>query len=280
MGACRKCESSCNRCKCACNGILPIDALAQVRGHPSKRKTKRRIKKASTTTKKPQLRPRRKKMALNTEEKAKKKRNKIKKCDSDMSTDDGEQSLYVPTNKSMDTTSGGTGLTTITGSATTITGKSLQSLRKSQERSRNENQSDGVLDDGNMNHMPVEIDAIETNSLVNTVLSPSTSFTNLNNIPNLLEFPQVGFVDKLKQQNDVFYEDTLNRNNKKVAMLIDYFKLPTHYKNLRAFSDTLLQKQHSRSKRMVTMIINCIEKIANVVCPGPSKVLKCWVARL
>ena len=89
MGACRKCESSCNRCKCACNGILPIDALAQVRGHPSKRKTKRRIKKASTTTKKPQLRPRRKKMALNTEEKAKEKRNKTDKNDSDMSTDDG-----------------------------------------------------------------------------------------------------------------------------------------------------------------------------------------------
>ena len=105
VGACRKCGSSCKRCKCACNGILPIDVLAQVRGRPSKHKTKRRINKASTTTKKPQIRPRRKKMALNIEEKAKEKRNKNNKNDSDTSTDDGEKSLYVPTNKSVDTTS-------------------------------------------------------------------------------------------------------------------------------------------------------------------------------
>ena len=51
------------KCKCACDGILPIDALAQVCGCPLKRKTKRRIKKASTTTKKPKLTLRRKKMS-------------------------------------------------------------------------------------------------------------------------------------------------------------------------------------------------------------------------
>ena len=91
-----------------------------------------------------------------------------------------------------------------------------------QERSRKENQSDGVLVDGKTNHMPVEINAIEKNSLANTVLSPSISFTNLNNIPNLPEFPQIaGIVDKSKQQNDVFYEDILTRNNEKVAILIE-----------------------------------------------------------
>ena len=141
---------------------------------------------------------------MNIEEKAKEKRNKTDKNDSDTSTDDGEQSLYVPTNESVDTTSDGTDLTTIAGSATTITGKSLQSLRKSQERSRNENQSDRVPDDGNMNHMPVEIDAIKTNSLANTVLSPSTSFTNLNNIPNLPEFQQV-MVLLTNQSNKMMY---------------------------------------------------------------------------
>ena len=78
-------------------------------------------------------------MTLNIKEKAKEKRKKNDKNDSDTSTDDGEQSLYVSTNESVDTTSDGTALTMITGSAATITAKSLQSLRKSQERSRNEN---------------------------------------------------------------------------------------------------------------------------------------------
>ena len=127
VGACRKCGSSCKQYKCACNGILPINALAQVLGRSLKRKTKGRIKKASTTTKKHQLRSRRKRMALNIEEKPKKKRNKNDNNNLDASTDDGEQSLFVPTNESVDT-SVGTGLTTITGSATIITGKSLHSL--------------------------------------------------------------------------------------------------------------------------------------------------------
>ena len=62
VGACRKCGSLCKQYKCACNGILPINALVQGHGRPLKCKTKGRIKKASTATKKHQLRPRRKRM--------------------------------------------------------------------------------------------------------------------------------------------------------------------------------------------------------------------------
>ena len=269
VGACRKCGSTCKRCKCACDGILPIDALAQIRGRPPKRK--RKFIHKTEEPKKHTLRSRRKKMINVVMEK---KKNQHNRPDDDLSNEDNV-SFYTPTNASVDTRS------FVTGTSTAMTGKSLHSLRQSNNARQNtkdkaKKQNKNILDDKDMN-ISVNMNALEINSLENTILSPSTSFGNFSNVPKLPEFPQNIGVNLSKTPTNVFKEDTLCRNNEKIGTLIDYFNLPEHYKkNLpsfkaRAFSDQLLENHHSRSRRMVTMMVHCIEKIASLVCPGPSQ---------
>ena len=266
VGACRKCGSTCKRCKCACDGILPIDALAQNRGRPTK--SRRKLPKKQNTSKKHKLRPRRNKMICVITKK-KTKNNKV----SDQSSNEDDVSFFTPINDSEDIES------FVTGIGSTFTGKSLHSLRKNHQTNKSsphklKKAKPGIIEVGKTD-ISLNIDMLDINSLQDTVLSPSPSVANLTNIPKLPDFPQ-NIVTKLSG-NDIFLEDTLSQNNEKIATLIDYFKLPDHYKkNLpafkaRAFSNQLLQNHHSRSKRMVTMMVHCIEKIAGLVCPGPSK---------
>ena len=268
VGACRKCGSTCKRCKCACDGILPVDALAQNRGRPTK--SQRKLPKKQDASKKHQLRPRRNKMICAISEK-KNKHNNV----SDQPSNEDDVSFYTPVNDSEDIDG------FVTGIGSTFTGKSLHSLRKTHQPNKSspdksKKAKNGILDKGIMD-ISLNIDTLDINLLQDTELSPSPSVANLSNIPKLPDLPQNIITTNSGMQNNIFNEDTLSYNNEKISMLIDYFKLPEHYKkNLpafkaRAFSDQLLENHHSRSKRMVTMIVHCIEKIANVLCPGPSK---------
>ena len=268
VGAFRRCASTCKHCKCAFDSILPIDALAQNRGLPTK--SQRKLPKKQGTSKKHQLRPRRNKMICVTSEK-KNKHNNV----SDQSSNEDDVSFYTPVNDSEDIDG------FVTGIGSTFTGKSLHSLRKTHQPNKSspdksKKAKNGILDKGIMD-ISLNIDTLDINLLQDTELSPSPSVANLSNIPKLPDLPQNIITTNSGMQNNIFNEDTLSYNNEKISMLIDYFKLPEHYKkNLpafkaRAFSDQLLENHHSRSKRMVTMIVHCIEKIANVLCPGPSK---------
>ena len=268
VGACRKCGSTCKRCKCACDGILPIDALAQNRGRPFKRK--RKVDKNVKQVEKRALRPRRKKMNCVT---SKGKKNNL--ISAEDSIDEDDISFFTPTNVSVDTRS------FVTGICSTTTGKSLHSLRQVNNVRQSTSNTTNELKEHALKNTQINIsrdmEELDINSLENTVLSPSTSLLNLTDVPKLPEFPKNIATTETLKANHIFHEDTLSKNNEKLATLIDYFKLPEHYKkNLpafkaRAFSNQLLQNHHSRSKRMVTMMVHCIEKIAGLVCPGPSK---------
>ena len=268
VGACRKCGSTCKRCKCACDGILPIDALAQNRGRPFKRK--RKVDKNVKEVEKRSLRPRRKKMNCVTTP-----HKKSKLISEEDSIDEDDISFFTPTNVSEETSS------FVTGICSAVTGKSLHSLRQVNNLRQSTSKTTNKFKENELKNTQINIsrdmEDLDINSLEKTVLSPSTSLLNLTEVPKLPEFPKNIAITETSKANHIFHEDTLSNNNEKIATLIDYFKLPEHYKkNLpafkaRAFSDQLLQNHHSRSKRMVTMMVHCIDKIAGLVCPGPSK---------
>ena len=101
------------------------------------------------------------------------------------------------------------------------------------------------------------------------------------NIPNLPDFPLQ--LNNYQANTSPFFGDSMCDNIKKIGELIDYFKVPGHYKSnlpslkLRAFSGSLASQQFSRFRRMVTLVTSCIDKMSLVICPGPSRpeLLRC-----
>ena len=63
----------------------------------------------------------------------------------------------------------------------------------------------------------------------------------------------------------------------KVGQIIDYSKLASHLnKNLPSFrlcslNPDLAVNHHTGFRRMVSLVVQCIEKLSIVVCPGPSR---------